>query len=377
MYRFESEVSELQKMYNFNSEADNETISSKTPHAPPEAPAYLEDVKLQSDGGEEVETREEQKTIPNTKLTAQNLPQPSMFGKEDSRPSPSEGASVFSPTAENGEGNKKGKREDRKENHKLRVAKEVLGLNKKSTKGMTPEEKERVLLEERWLKTIEEEKRLNALESQVRERETTMRQANLTPNFPPKFLCIKPFLHHEIALVPEPRRLYVRMNFINWIITCLLLVINTAITIGVILAPYREGTTKRFNKAQSIVLSIVYLIGIPLSFIIWYWPVYRACSTGRHTKHLLSLCGLIVALAFSVFIFVGPSNYGASGIDFARGVSETKSKILVLPVIIVLSLWGLEAVFLCYCIVKQWIFYRLDVNAQQEVRRQMRNVIGV
>ncbi|KAH9586538.1 SCAMP protein [Trypanosoma melophagium] len=377
MYRFESEVNELQKMYNFNSEEENEAESSKAQHVPPEGPSNLEDVKLQSDEGEKVETRENQKSTPDTGLDKQDLPQPSAFGNDFSRPSRSERASVFSAAGGGGEGGKEGKNEQRKGNYKLHVAKEVLGLNKKNTKGMTPEEKERVLLEERWLKAIEEEKRLNALESQVTERETIMRQSNLTPNFPPKFLCIKPFIHHEIALVPEPRRMYVRLNFINWIITCILLLINMGITTGVVLAPYREGTTKRFKTAQTIVLSAVYLVGIPLSFIIWYWQVYRACSTGRHTKHLLSLCGLVVALAFSVFIFVGPSNYGASGIDFARDVSETKSKILIFPVIIVLSLWAVEAVFLCYCIVKQWIFYRLDVNAQQEVRRQLRNVIGV
>ncbi|RNF10056.1 secretory carrier membrane protein 3 [Trypanosoma rangeli] len=373
MYNFGKEVNDLKNTYNFggttqhNTERLNESSLSERRHRSMEV------------GGQphnnEDETKPYEQQYPHTgaTLTAHALSHSSVF------PSDLPSRSVFSDPQETSTlgVSTEHRKEKKEESTTVQIAKEVLGLNKTNTSGMSFEEKERVLLQERWRRAMAEENRLKALEERViiHERETA--SAGLTPNFPPKFLCIKPIVHHDIERVPEARRNFVRLNYINWIATCVMLLLNTIVAIAVVSAPYKKGAEKKFKLAQNIVLAVVYLIGAPLSFILWYWPVYSACSTGSTTKHLTSLCGLIVALAFTIFIVVGQTNYAACGVDFAIDISETKHKLFVVPVTIVLVLWIAEGVWLCYCIAKQWVYYRLDVNAQQEVRHQMHSVIGV
>ncbi|RNE97765.1 secretory carrier membrane protein 3 [Trypanosoma conorhini] len=321
---------------------------------------------------DEMRPHERQGVNTGTTATAHGLPHASAFAPEFSPQSNLDDPRESSTTATASGGRK----EKHKDNSKIQIAKEVLGLNKKDTSGMSPEEKERVLLEERWKRAMAEENRLNVLEERVKSREQETAAADLLPNFPPKILCIKPLVHHDLQRVPEIRRKFVRLNFINWIVTCVLLLLNMIVAIAVVAAPYKKDAKKIFKPAQNSVLAIVYLLGAPLSFIVWYWQIYSACSTGRQTKHILSLCGLIIALAFVIFMVVGRSNYAACGVDLTLDISETKNKLLVVPVIIVLGCWVTEGVWLCYCIVRQWMYYRLDANAQEEVRRQMHNVIG-
>ncbi|KEG14202.1 secretory carrier membrane protein 3 [Trypanosoma grayi] len=370
MYKFGDEVDGLKDVYDFGGAGHNDEAPPNRTDSP-ESPSRLEDIKVHSDEGEEDQTADNQVDFGGRESILETAPHPSVFGP-DYQPNLGNGASSNFSSSDDA-----ANKDKRKGDHKKFVAKEVLGLNKKSTSGMTPEEKKQALLEERWMKAMREERRLNELEAQVSYRIERTTEANLIPNFPPRFLCIKPIVHHDLAVVPEVRRGFVRLAYMNWFATCILLIVNMCVAIGVVFAPYREGAEKKFKPAQNTALAIVYLIGIPLGFIMWYWQVYGACSTGRHTKHLLSLCGLIVAFAFSVFMFAGPIDCGACGIALASDISKTKPKGVVVPVVVVLVLWAAEAGFLCYCIVRQWKYYRLDVNAQQEARRHMQNIIGV
>ncbi|EKG01586.1 hypothetical protein TCSYLVIO_007413 [Trypanosoma cruzi] len=373
MYKFGGEAKDLRNIYNFGDMSQRETEPPKDLSLA-ENKAYLVDVEVHSDNNEEeMGNRESQQPNSRVSPTAHGVPQSSAFFPEFSH---SSGPDVPRKPSMESTSDQKNSKEKQKENSKVKIAKEVLGINKKNTSGMSPEEKERVLLEERWKRAMAEENRLNALEEQVTHREQATNSSGLLPNFPPKFLCIKPLVHHDISSVPEVRRHFVRFNFINWIATCVLLLVNMIIVIAVVFASHKEDA-KKFHTSQNTVLAILYLMGAPLSFIVWYWQIYSACSTGRHTKHLLALSGLVIALAFDIFMIVGRTNYAACGVSLAIDISKTKSKLAVLPVIVVLFFWVVEAVILCYCIAKQWMYYRLDVNAQEEVRRQMRNVIGI
>ncbi|KAK7200383.1 SCAMP family [Novymonas esmeraldas] len=261
---------------------------------------------------------------------------------------------------------------------KTGVLKEVLGTNKKSTKGMTDEQKNAVRLEERWKSALLEEQRLNALEQRVNQEEAVTAEVGQLPNFPRKFLCLRPLVYHSISEVPEHRRLFVTMVFWDWVALCILLVMNCGIAIGIVYAPVRSNVvvSKDVNKALNDVLAAIYLVGIPLSFLIWYWRVYRACSTGRPPQHVLALCGLLIALAQAIFALVGPINYGVCGIMLAMWIERTRETGVVAPVAIMAVLWAAQAVFLCFVIVKEFIYYRKDLAARRAARRHNPNVVG-
>lgn len=372
MYRSGKETEELQNMYNFGSGNDDDVAQRQGPQVQV-FPTQLEEFDMRSD--DDKNDFENAKGVGGVTSPVYSLPASPDFDRKMSLTVDTEGYPLKE--LKESEVPSQDRTEKQKENSKLRIAKEILGLNNKNINGMSPSEKERVLLEERWKNAIAEENRLDSLEERVRSREQAVAAAGLLPNFPPKFLCIRPLVHHDITTVPELRKRFVKLNYMNWIVTSVLLAFNMFVVVGIMCAPYRQGANQSFNMAKNIALSILYLSGGPLSFIVWYWQVYVACSTGRHTRHLLSLSGLILALSFSIFMIIGKTNAGTCGINFAMSTAELKSRFLILPIIIVMVMWFAEACFLVYCIVKQWVYYRLDVKAQQEVKRQMGNVIGI
>ncbi|KPA79483.1 hypothetical protein ABB37_05315 [Leptomonas pyrrhocoris] len=267
-----------------------------------------------------------------------------------------------------------GEKQHHKDGSKKNVIKKMLGTDKKSTKGMTDEEKKAYQIQERWKNAVLEEQRLNELEGRVAQEETMTGIIGQAPNFPPKILCIRPLVYHKISDVSPERRRFVTMAFWDWVAVCIVLVANCPITIACNYVPYKssidKSRTRDINKGLNIVLACIYLVGIPLSFLIWYWPIYQSNYKLRPTQHVLALSGLIVALAQTIFAFVGPYSYGFCGILSSKWVGETREKGVVAPMAIVTALWGVQAVFTCYMICQVFIYYRRDLAARRAQRRQ-------
>ncbi|KPI87327.1 hypothetical protein ABL78_3610 [Leptomonas seymouri] len=261
-----------------------------------------------------------------------------------------------------------------KEGSKKNVVKKMLGTGKKSTKGMSDEEKKAFRLQERWKNAILEEQRLNELENRIAQEETLTGILGQAPNFPPKILCLRPLVFHKISAIPQERRRFVTMAFWDWVAVCIVLIANCPITIACNYAPYKSTVDKAYvrdiNKGLNTVLSCVYLVGIPLSFLIWYWPIYQSNYKLHPSQHVLALSGLIVALAQAIFAFVGPYSYGFCGILSSKWVGETRENGVVVPMAIVTALWGAEAIFICYMIYHVFIYYRHDLAARRLQRRQ-------
>lgn len=263
-------------------------------------------------------------------------------------------------------------KEHHKGGSKKSVLKKMLGTDKKNTKHMTDEEKKAYQLQERWKNANLEEQRLNELESRVNQEETWTAAVGQAPNFPPKFLCIKPLVYHKITAVAPERQLFVTMAFWDWVAVCIILVANCPITIACNYTHHRSDVIiiRNINIALNFVLSCVYLIGIPLAFLAWYWPIYESNYKLRPTQHVLALSGLLIALAQAIFAFVGPESYGFCGILSTRWIARTRAKGVVVPMAIVTALWGLQALFTCYMIFKEFRYYRHDLAVRRAQRRQ-------
>lgn len=356
MFYGSNETQELRTLYNFGGQDSATNRPNDSVNTDQQVPLPIREGNTES-GNEEFS------------------PQNSDVHTEPNSPGVFQGTGV---AAQSSTGNTEAPRLDKKKNAKLSVMKEVLGMNKKSTKGMNAEEKAAVNLEQRWKNALAEEGRLNQLEQRVVAEEATTATLGNLPNFPPKFLCIKPLVYHSFSAVPEHRRFFVRMAFFDWVAVSILLAVNLGVTIGVTYAPEKDGViiVKDMNKSLNDVLAIVYLVGIPLSFLLWYWRIFKACLTGFPTQHLLAFFGLIIALAQSIFAFVGPLSYGFSGIELARWISATRETGVVAPVAIVTALWGLQACFTCFLIVKQFVLYRKDLAARRAAKRHAVPIVG-
>lgn len=299
---------------------------------------------------------------PNTPGVFDNSNNQPYFANEGDNNSP---AAVYTAPAANTKPDKSGK---------LGTVKDVLGIGKKSTKGKTPEEKKQINLEQRWKNALAEEQRLNALENQVRVGEVATQQTNKAPNLPPRFLCIRPLVHHDIGSdIPPERQRTVKIAFYNWVAVCVLLVCNLGICVGV---SFAKNHGKQMNLALNTVLSCVYLVGIPLSFIIWYWRIYSANTDRSPAQHVVAMCGLIVALAQSLFAFIGPTNYGFCGIIYATYIGKHRDKGVVAPVAVMLCLWLAEAGLVCFLIFKEFRYWRKDLAERRREHRARKEQIS-
>ncbi|KAG5502801.1 hypothetical protein JKF63_04569 [Porcisia hertigi] len=352
MFQGSSETQELRALYNFA--ADN--FADADGSGEPSAEAY----PRASNGGDEAPEYSPREEEGNGNTTI-FIP---VFGD-------AEDASVVA-TAVSAVETKKSK------GSKSHVLKEVLGMNRTDTKGMTEEQKKAASLEQRWKNALLEEQRLKELEQHISRQEVFTAESQQAPNFPRKFLCISPLVYHSMSMVPEHRQLFVKMAFCDWVALCVLLVLNCAIAIGINFAPVRSNVivVRDIHRVHNGVLAVVYLIGIPLSFVTWYWRIYKACSTGRPAQHILALCGLLISLAQAIFAFIGPHSYGVCGIAFANWIDRTRATGVVAPVAIMAGLWGAQAIFTCFMLVKVFIYYRKDLAARRAARRHRVNVTG-
>nr|CCC94689.1 conserved hypothetical protein [Trypanosoma congolense IL3000] len=261
---------------------------------------------------------------------------------------------------------------------KVRVQRKSLDQDVANAGAFRPSDGERAQLIERWKNAMAEEERLNVLQHQMESQMRASWSADMSPNFPPKFLCMRPVVSHNIGSVPESRRRYVKISYINWMVTCVTIVANAAVSITIAFSPDKSGHegAQGGNPIQTTLLSLLYLLGIPLGFITCHFPLYKACCTGLSTRHMVSICGLFIGMLSCLFMAIGPVNTGACGLLLLLDVCDSKSVNLAIPLGIVLGIWTIEVFYFMYCLVAQWRLYRMDVNLQSEARRHIASVVG-
>jgi RsiW-degrading membrane proteinase PrsW (M82 family) len=356
-----SETQELRALYQFGQQ-DSTTTHRSTDQEPTAATNEHNDVSRNNAEEETFSPREEQNSGMPTS--------PAAFGTEGDTYVPTGNGITGSYAATSFDA--AGEKQHHKSGSKSSVFKKIMGTDKKSTKGMSDDEKKALQLQERWRNAMAEEQRLNDLEYRISQEENLTNIIGQAPNFPPKLLCIRPLVFHKISAISEERRLFVKLAFVDWVAVCIILIANCPITIACNFTKAKSSVTKvrDINKGLNTVLACVYLVGIPLSFLAWYWPIYQSNHKMRPTQHVLALSGLIIALAQAIFAFVGPESYGFCGVLATKWIGKTRPAGVVVPMAIVTALWGLQAIFTCYMVCQVFIYYRRDLAARRAQRRQ-------
>lgn len=182
--------------------------------------------------------------------------------------------------------------------------------------------------EQRWAAVVEQERQLKTEAAQLDkyERQLLSLMRNDEPNFPRKCCCISPIVFHDIqADITAERQSFVKSAYVNWWLTCTLLLFNFVCSLTFLILP-DKGDPNDAMPAHLVVSIIFALFGIPLSFVLWYWPLYKACGTGSSSQHVMSYIGLTIAIMFNIFASVGAVGLGSCGMLFifhARNEKET------------------------------------------------------
>ncbi|RNF11458.1 putative membrane-trafficking protein [Trypanosoma rangeli] len=187
-------------------------------------------------------------------------------------------------------------------------------------------------------------------ELEARREAINRRQRNIAvefgppPNFPPKFLCIKPQIYHNIkeqVPVPLQRFMYILCGLYMSLIAMIVYNIVCAF-VNFLLG----GSSTHFA------LSFVYLLGIPGAFFLWYYNAYCATTDNSQPRRLLAYLGLFFGLTFDVWMAVGAYGFGGCGwiITF-----EITSRVPAFIMCLISSiLWSLHGTFLFVMLLRFW-----------------------
>ncbi|KAA8525704.1 hypothetical protein F0562_007559 [Nyssa sinensis] len=114
-------------------------------------------------------------------------------------------------------------------------------------------------------------------------------------NWPPFF----PIIHHDIANeIPVHAQRLQYLAFASWLGIVLCLVFNV---IAVIICWIRGGGVKIFFLA-----TIYALLGCPLSYVLWYRPLYRAMRTDSALNFSWFFLFYLLHIGFCIFAAIAP-----------------------------------------------------------------------
>uniref|UniRef100_A0A453CVU9 Secretory carrier-associated membrane protein n=1 Tax=Aegilops tauschii subsp. strangulata TaxID=200361 RepID=A0A453CVU9_AEGTS len=139
---------------------------------------------------------------------------------------------------------------------------------------------------------------LRRREADIKRREESLKNAGVPmeeKNWPPFF----PIIHHDIANeIPANVQKLQYLAFASWLGIVLCLSWNF---IAVIVCWIKEGDSKLFFLA-----TIYALLGIPLSYLMWYRPLYRAMRTNSAFSFGWFFLCYLIHIGFCIIAAIAP-----------------------------------------------------------------------
>ncbi|XP_011074780.1 secretory carrier-associated membrane protein 4 [Sesamum indicum] len=194
---------------------------------------------------------------------------------------------------------------------------------------------------------------LNRREREIKRREDAVARAGVPvddKNWPPCF----PIIHHDIANeIPVPAQRLQYLAFASWLGILLCLVFNV---IAITVCWIRGGGVKIFF------LAIIYaLLGCPLSYVLWYRPLYRAMRTDSALKFSWFFMFYLLHIAFCIFAAIAPPIifHGKSLTGILAAIDVFSDHVLVgIFYLIGFALFCLESLLSLWVLQKIYFYFR-------------------
>ncbi|KAJ3055049.1 Secretory carrier-associated membrane protein 5 [Rhizophlyctis rosea] len=147
-------------------------------------------------------------------------------------------------------------------------------------------------------------------EAAVRMREEALQRreadlAYLKPNWP-KF---RPMVYHDIDKdIPESGRWLVKRVYGSWWLALITYIVNCVAGFSCLVTKAEQG------GSQFGVALIVMAVGIPVSFVFWYRPLYQGVKLDRSLSFFFYFFNFACHLAIMALFAVGVPGWGGSGV---------------------------------------------------------------
>lgn len=183
------------------------------------------------------------------------------------------------------------------------------------------------------------------------------------PNFPPKFLCIRPLVRHDIMgdIVPERQR-FAKVCYGSYIFLCVNILLNILAALIGFASPQKPSAQDSKDVwGTHFGVSFLYLLGIPGAFMLWYFPLYTGLAKGNSGKYTLASFGVFLAFCLSVFMAVGIFGFGGCGFLFVVAAQTDKNNVATTIVGVIIAVaWSAHAVLFLYIWPKLRKFSAID-----------------
>ncbi|KAI4314538.1 hypothetical protein L6164_027436 [Bauhinia variegata] len=194
---------------------------------------------------------------------------------------------------------------------------------------------------------------LKRREKEIKRREDAVSKAGVPvddKNWPPFF----PIIHHDIANeIPANVQKLQYVAFASWLGIVLCLVFNV---IAVTVCWIRGGGVKIFF------LAVIYaLLGVPLSYVLWYRPLYRAMRTDSALKFGWFFLFYMLHIAFCIFAAIAPPVvfHGKSLTGILAAIDVFSDHVFVgIFYLVGFGLFCLEALLSLWVIQKIYMYFR-------------------
>jgi hypothetical protein len=175
-------------------------------------------------------------------------------------------------------------------------------------------------------------------------------------NFPP---CM-PMVSHDIARdIPSNRIRFVKFMFVAYFFTCGVLILNMCLNFYIANQPNKKATSNDYSKGQW--MSIAFLLGIPLAFPLWYWPLYRAVGLREGSRYVISGVTLLIAIGGGAFGLLGIIEYGSVGILYMIAAYDDKETDTPGNIALIMCiLWAMQVAAMVFGFIRQVHHYRKD-----------------
>ncbi|XP_050213775.1 secretory carrier-associated membrane protein 4 [Mercurialis annua] len=194
---------------------------------------------------------------------------------------------------------------------------------------------------------------LKRREKEIQRREDAVSKAGVpvdNRNWPPFF----PIIHHDIANeIPIHAQRLQYLAFATWLGIVLCLVFNV---IAVLVNWIRGGGVKIFLLA-----SIYALSGIPMSYVLWYRPLYRAMRTDSALKFSWFFLLYLLHVGFCIFAAIAPPIvfHGKSLTGILPAVDVISDDLLVgIFYLVGFGLFCLESLLSLWVLQKVYMYFR-------------------
>ncbi|XP_061343013.1 secretory carrier-associated membrane protein 4 isoform X2 [Gastrolobium bilobum] len=194
---------------------------------------------------------------------------------------------------------------------------------------------------------------LKRREKEIKRREDAVSKAGVPvddKNWPPFF----PIIHHDIANeIPVHAQRLQYLAFASWLGIVLCLVFNV---VAVTVCWIRGGGVKIFF------LAVIYaLLGVPLSYVLWYRPLYRAMRTDSALKFGWFFMFYMLHIAFCIFAAIAPPVvfHGKSLAGILAAIDGFSGHVLVgIFYLVGFGLFCLEALLSLWVLQKIYMYFR-------------------